>query len=310
MPNTKTLITGGAGFIGSHVARKLINRGYEVHILDNLSTGREENIPSDSSFYECDIRSDEASFIIKNKDFDVIIHHAAQMDVRKSVKEPVFDADVNICGFLNLMEAGRKCGVKKIIFASTGGAIYGEPVYAPQDENHPEKPLSPYGITKLSAEKYLNFYRDKYEIETISLRYSNVYGPRQNSKGDAGVVAIFSRQMLCGENPIIHGAGNQTRDYVFVDDVARANVFSLEYDGSGVFNIGTSRETSVNDLFVMIHDEVGADVKKKHGPPQPGEQKRSVLEWKRAKEELGWEPQVPVRSGIERTVSWFRERFI
>jgi UDP-glucose 4-epimerase len=231
------------------------------------------------------------------------------MDVRASVEDPGFDAEVNIGGFLNLMEAGRKHGLQKVIFASTGGAIYGEPEYAPQDTEHPLRPVSPYGVAKLSAEKYLHFYRQQYGIDAVSLRYANVYGPRQNPHGEAGVVAIFAREMLTGGDPVINGSGEQTRDYVYVGDVVHANLAALEYEKSGVFNVGTARETSVNELFRMIRKEVGADIEEKHGPAKPGEQQRSVLGYDRTKSELGWTPEVRIREGLGHTVRWFREQY-
>lgn len=302
------LITGGAGFIGSHVADSLLSRGHEVHILDNLSSGRKEHVPDGATLHVLDIRSPEAAALFEEYRFDVLVHHAAQMDVRKSVADPAFDADVNVRGFLNLMEAARDHGLQKVIFASTGGAIYGEPDYTPQDEEHPLRPLSPYGITKLITEKYLHFYRHQYDIESVVLRYANVYGPRQNAHGDAGVVAIFTQQMLDGKHPIINGLGFQTRDYVFVGDVVRANLAALDYEGSGTFNIGTSKETTVNFLFRLIRVESGAHTAMKHGPDKPGEQQRSVLSYEHAEQELGWSPTVSVQDGLARTVDWFREQ--
>ena len=302
------LVTGGAGFIGSHVADALLKEGHTVTILDNLSTGKRENIPAGAELCVADIRSAEAAALIRQRRFDVLVHHAAQMDVRASVADPGRDADINIRGFLNLMEAARERGLQKVVFASTGGAIYGEPVYAPQDEKHPLRPLSPYGITKLATEKYLQFYRHQYGIDAVILRYANVYGPRQNAHGDAGVVAIFSQLMLGGEPPTINGTGEQTRDYVFVGDVVRANLAALAHDGSGTFNVGTGREVSVNALYNMIRAEAGAHTRMQHGPGKPGEQQRSVLDYKRADATLGWRPTVSVQDGIARTVTWFRNQ--
>lgn len=302
----KILVTGGAGFIGSHVADALIDRGYEVHVLDDLSGGREANVPDRAPLYTFDIRSDRAAALIERERYDVLVHHAAQMDVRASVADPSFDADVNVRGFLNLAEAGRKHGLKKILFASTGGAIYGEPEYVPQDEDHPVRPLSPYGITKLCTEKYLYFYEQQYGLDYVALRYANVYGPRQNPHGEAGVVAIFAQRMLgAGEPPIINGDGKQTRDYVFVGDVVRANLAALDHHGSGVFNVGTSTETDVNELFRTIRTLTGADIPEEHGPAKPGEQQRSVLGYERAEEGLGWTPEVDLEEGLRRTVEWF-----
>lgn len=304
----KILVTGGAGFIGSHVVDAFLERGHEVHILDDMSGGREENISDRAPLHRFDIRSGEAADLIRRERFDVLCHHAAQMDVRRSVADPSFDADVNVRGFLNLMEAGRESGLKKVIFASTGGAIYGEPDYVPQDEEHALRPLSPYGITKLTTEKYLFFYEKQYDISHVILRYANVYGPRQNPYGEAGVVAIFAERMLDGKQPIIYGDGEQTRDYVFVKDVVRANTAALDYAGSGIFNVGTSRETSVNDLFRLIRDNIDESIPEEHGQAKPGEQRRSILSYDYSSLELGWQPEVTLEDGIASTVAWFRER--
>lgn len=305
----KILVTGGAGFIGSHVAEALIDRGAQVHVLDDLSSGRRGNVPDEASLHVLDIRSAEAASLVAEQSYEVIVHHAAQIDVRKSVEAPGLDADINIRGFLNLLEAGRKNGLQKVVLASTGGAIYGEPDYTPQDEAHPCRPVSPYGIAKLAAEKYLRFYHVQHGIRGISLRYANVYGPRQNAQGEAGVVAIFSRQMLSGEQPVIYGTGEQTRDYVYVGDVVRANIVALDHEGTGVFNVGTGRETSVNELFRMIRSETGADAEEVYGSAKPGEQQRSVLGYEGTKQALGWTPNVSLEEGLEKTVDWFRERY-
>ncbi len=302
----KTLITGGAGFIGSHVADALLGGGHEVHVLDDLSSGRRENVPAEAVFHESDIRSAEAAALFEREHFEVLIHHAAQMDVRRSVADPAFDVDVNVRGFLNLMEAGRENGLRKVVFASTGGAIYGEPEYAPQDEKHPLRPLSPYGITKLTTEKYLYFYRAQYGIDFTALRYANVYGPRQNPHGEAGVVAIFTQLLLSGGQPKIYGDGEQTRDYVYVGDVVRANLAALAYDGpTEVFNVGTARETSVNELFHTLRGITEAGAEEQHAPGKPGEQRRSVLSYDHSADALGWAPQVALDEGLRRTVEWF-----
>ena len=304
----KLLVTGGAGFIGSHITDALLARGHNVHVLDNLSSGRRENLPPRVPLHVHDVRSPEAHDLFAQHQFEGLIHHAAQMDVRKSVEDPGFDADVNIRGFLNLMEAGRKNGLQSVVFASTGGAIYGEPEYTPQDEDHPLQPLSPYGIAKLTTEKYLAAYRELYGIRSVSLRYANVYGPRQSAQGDAGVVAIFTRQLLTNQTPTINGAGTQTRDYVYVGDVVRANLAALDFDGSGVFNVGTSRETSVNDLFRRLRTETSATCDPVYGPAKPGEQQRSVLDYTKSRDVLDWSPQVSLQDGLGATVDWFRER--
>lgn len=301
------LVTGGAGFIGSHVADALLDRGHDVHILDNLSSGTRANVPNGVPLHVHDIREGAASDLIEREQFEVIVHHAAQMDVRTSVTDPEFDANVNVCGLLNLMEAGRNNELRKVIFASSGGAIYGEPDYTPQDENHPLRPVSPYGVAKLASEKYLHFYQSQYDLTTVALRYANVYGPRQSPVGEAGVVAIFANEMLGGGQPIINGSGEQTRDYVYVGDVVRANLAALDCETSGVFNVGTGRETSVNELFRRLRCETGAEVEEQHGPAKPGEQQRSVLSCKKAKNELGWRPQVSLQEGLARTVRWLRK---
>jgi UDP-glucose 4-epimerase len=304
----KILVTGGAGFIGSHVADALLARDHEVHVMDDLSGGRRENVPDHATLHEVDIRTAEAAGICARERYDVLFHLAAQMDVRKSVADPAFDADVNIVGFLSLMEASRS-SLKKVVFASTGGAIYGEPDYVPQDEAHPVRPLSPYGIAKLATEKYLFFYRESYGLEYIALRYGNVFGPRQNPHGEAGVVAIFTERMLKGEEVWINGTGKQTRDYVYVGDVVRANMAALDYDESGIFNVGTGIETDVNFLFHTIRDLTGADVPERHADAKPGEQMRSVLGCELARERLGWQPELSVKEGLDKTVQWFSERF-
>jgi UDP-glucose 4-epimerase len=304
----KILVTGGAGFIGSHVTDALLAHNHEVHVLDNLSSGRRANLPDDVPLHVHDIRAEESKTLFARHNYQVLIHHAAQMDVRASVNNPGTDAEINIGGFLNLMEAGRQHDLEKVVFASTGGAIYGEPEYTPQDEHHPLKPLSPYGIAKLTTEKYLSFYQQQYGIQSICLRYANVYGPRQSPQGEAGVVAIFSSQMLKGHSPTINGSGTQTRDYVYVGDVVRANVAALNHESSGAFNVGTACETSVNDLFHMIRAEANADCEKVHGPAKPGEQQRSVLDYSKAAELLDWTPEVDIRDGLSRTVDWFRSQ--
>lgn len=304
----KVLITGGAGFIGSHVADALLQKGYEVHIMDDFSSGKAENVPTGAVVHHMDVRDKAVVDLWRRERFPILIHHAAQMDVRRSVADPKFDAGVNILGLLNLMEAGRQHGLQKVVFASTGGAIYGEPAYVPQDEDHPVRPLSPYGITKLASEKYLYFYEQQYRIAYVALRYANVYGPRQNPHGEAGVVAIFTQRMLEGKQPVIYGSGEQTRDFVYVGDVVAANLAALVYEGSGVFNIGTGIETSVNQLFRMLRDLMEAEVPEVHGEAKPGEQQRSVLGYERARHALGWEPKVSLSEGLQHTIAWFRAR--
>lgn len=309
----KVIVTGGAGFIGSHVSDALIGEGAEVHIVDNLEGGKLENIPDAAIFHELDIRSDEIASLFKRERFAAMVHLAAQMDVRKSVADPVFDADVNVLGLLNLLEGGRANGLEKVVFASTGGAIYGDPDPnvnggGPQPESHPQRPASPYGITKLVSEHYLRFFSETYGLPYVALRFANVYGPRQNPHGDAGVVAIFTKRLLKGEQPTINGPGKQTRDYVFVGDVVRALCSALAHDGSDVINIGTGVETDVNQLFGHLNRLTGGKAEEKHGPGMPGEQQRSVLDISQAADELGWQPEVALADGLAETVAWFRAR--
>ena len=304
----KILVTGGAGFIGSHVAAALVADGHRVHILDDFSSGRRENVPDGAEVHAFDVRSVEAARLMQEEQYEVLVHHAAQMDVRRSVADPGFDAEVNVLGFLNLMQAGIGYGLKRIVFASTGGAIYGEPEYVPQDEQHPIRPLSPYGITKLTTERYLYFYQEAYGVSYVALRYANVYGPRQNPHGEAGVVAIFATRFLSEDQPLINGDGLQTRDYVFVEDVVRANRAALQYSGSAAFNIGTGRETSVLELFRMIRDLSESVLPEKHAEAKPGEQQRSVLDYRLASRELGWQPETELYAGLRQTVEWFRNQ--
>ncbi len=261
------LVTGGAGFIGSHLVDTYLARGFRVSVIDNLSTGDRANLNPNATFYEADIRDAPLEKIRP----DIISHHAAQMDVRRSVADPVFDAEVNIVGSLRLLQKAVEVGVKRFVFASTGGAIYGEPQFAPQTEKHPANPLSPYGCAKLAVEHYMHYFRGVHGLSTVALRYANVYGPRQNSKGEAGVVAIFIDRMRRGQTATINGDGQQTRDYVYVDDVVAANMTVTESAEAGPFNVGTGIETSVNQLAALL------GVRAEHGPAKVGEQRRSVL---------------------------------
>jgi UDP-glucose 4-epimerase len=301
------LVTGGAGFIGSHVVDAYLAEGHHVIVVDDLSSGRKENLNPDATFYQLDIRSDELWNVFEKEAIDIINHHAAQMDVRRSVADPKFDASVNIMGGLNVFECARRSGVKRIIFASTGGAIYGEQDYFPADELHPLRPLSPYGITKLASEKYLFYYKEVHNIEHTILRYANVYGPRQNPHGEAGVVAIFCSKMIRGEQPIINGDGMQTRDYTYVGDVVRANVLALRAQGSAVYNVGTGRETDVNTLFQILKRFLDPQCPAKHGPAKLGEQLRSVISAEKIRKELGWFPAVPLDEGLRLTAESFKQ---
>jgi UDP-glucose 4-epimerase len=302
------LITGAAGFIGSHIADAYIAEGHHVVIVDNLSGGVRENINPKATFYEVDVRSENIEEIFRQEHIDVVNHLAAQMDVRRSVADPQFDASVNVLGVLNVLENARKYGVKKIIFSSTGGAIYGEQDYFPADEEHPLRPLSPYGITKLTTEKYLFFYKAVYGIDHVILRYANVYGPRQNPHGEAGVVAIFCNKLLKGEQPIINGDGKQTRDYVFVGDVVLANVLALKHNGTNIFNVGTGIETDVNILFCALRDHLNPSCPEQHAPAKAGEQRRSVISAEKIQRALGWKPTVLLQDGLKQTAEYFKRK--
>jgi UDP-glucose 4-epimerase len=303
----KILVTGGAGFIASHIADAFIEEGHTVFILDNLSSGFEKNVNPKAEFINKDIRDKSLSELFDKEKFDVINHHAAQMDVRRSVADPAFDADTNIIGTINLLQNAVKNNVKKFMFASTGGAIYGEQEYFPADEKHPMAPLSPYGISKLAVEKYLYFYNVQYDLKYSILRYANIYGPRQNPHGEAGVVAIFSKKLINGEQPVINGDGKQTRDYTFVKDVVKANLLALNDTVSDIYNVGTAKETDVNELFNMINDLAGNGQEEKHGPAMPGEQLRSVITSRKLKEKFGWSPSTTIQEGLTSTVTYFKE---
>lgn len=302
----KILITGGAGFIASHIADAYLEGGHQVTIVDNLSSGRMMNIPPRAEFIEMDIRSDGMRNILSAGRFDVVNHHAAQMDVRRSVSDPIFDASVNIVGTLNLLEGCRESGVRKFIFASTGGAVYGEQSAFPATEEHPCHPLSPYGISKYSIEQYLYYYREIHQIQHVILRYANVYGPRQNPHGEAGVIAIFGQRLIRGEEPVINGDGKQTRDYVYVGDIVRANVLALGFDRSDIFNIGTGIETTVLELFDHLSSITGSRAGRNHAEAKKGEQMRSVLSSAKIERALGWKPQVFLEQGLTSTVEFFR----
>ncbi len=301
----KILVTGGAGFIGSNVVDAFIKQGHEVVIIDNMITGQKENINPKATFYKMDIRDEKVIEVFEKEKIDVVNHHAAQMDVRKSVDNPIYDAQNNILGTINLMQAAVKYNIKKFIFISTGGAVYGEQDYFPADEEHPTRPLSPYGITKLTGEKYLYFYAQTYGLKYVILRYANIYGPRQSPHGEAGVVAIFTTKLLAGEQPVINGDGKQTRDYVFVGDVVNANLKALTYEKNDYFNIGTGIETDVNEIFSHLNTLTESNVEEKHGIAKPGEQMRSVLNNAKAKKLLRWEPGVSLRDGLKQTVEFF-----
>ncbi|HVA78387.1 MAG TPA: NAD-dependent epimerase/dehydratase family protein [Candidatus Binataceae bacterium] len=305
----RILVTGGAGFIGSHTVDALIKEGAgDVAILDDLSAGKRHQVNPKARLHQADLRDAAAvREIIARERPEAIYHLAAQMDVRRSVADPAFDAQVNIVGFLNLIEAARAHGLRRVVFSSTGGAIYGEQDTFPAGEEHPRRPVSPYGIAKLATEAYLFYYRVQYGIDYLALRYGNVYGPRQDPHGEAGVVAIFSGKILDGQQCTIYGDGTQTRDYVFVGDVVRANLAALGAKASGIaINIGTGIETSVNDLYATLAAIADFPTAAGHGPARPGEQKRSVISPALAKMELGWTPVATLRDGLAETFQYFK----
>ena len=377
----KILVTGGAGFIGSHVADAYVAAGHDVVVVDDLSSGKRHQVPERARFVQMDIRDPRIREVFADEKPELLNHHAAQMDVRRSVADPGFDADVNIMGFLNLLEGARAAGTRRVLFASSGGAAYGEQdefpapethklepvspygvskraselylgcyrsmygleyvamryanVYGPRQDPHGEagvvaiftlkllngeqdefpapethklEPVSPYGVSKRASELYLGCYRSMYGLEYVAMRYANVYGPRQDPHGEAGVVAIFTLKLLSGEQPTINGDGTQTRDYVFVGDLVRANVALATHDYVGPMNFGTGIETDVNQLFGHIRTACGVDAPEQHGPGKPGEQRRSVISPALAGRVIGWRPEVALHDGIARTVGFFRDR--
>jgi UDP-glucose 4-epimerase len=305
----KVLVTGGAGFIGSHLVDALIRQGYQVVVVDNLSTGRPENINPAATFYRVDICSPELERIFEKERPELVNHQAAQTVIQKSMEDPAFDAKQNILGSLNLILQCLRFGVKKIVYASSGGAVYGEPKYRPVDESHPVNPMSYYGVSKHTVEHYLHVFCLEHALPYAVLRYSNIYGPRQNPKGEAGVVAIFTRQMLQGERPTIFGKGDKTRDYVYVADVVAANLLAMERDGNAVYNIGTGVETSDQEMFNLLAELTGYQSNPHYAPVRKGEIYRICLDWSKAQKELGWQPRFRLREGLTETVHYYRSLF-
>ena len=302
----KVLVTGGAGFIASHVVDAYIERGHEVVIVDDLSSGQLENVNEKAELLVADLRDPATIDKLRGRGFDLVNHHAAQIDVRVSVADPGADAELNIVAALRLFQAMVDDGVKRFLFASSGGAAYGEPAYAPQDEQHPVLPISPYGCAKLAIDQYLHFYRTVYGVRATSLRYANVYGPRQRKDGEAGVVAIFAGALMDGTPVRINGTGEQTRDYVLVEDVVRANMAASELDTDGIFNVGTGVETSVNQLYDALRDAMGIHAKAEFAPAKAGEQMRSVLDGSKLRKLANLPEPVSLKEGLRRTVEWLK----
>ena len=302
----KILVTGGAGFIGSHVVDALVAAGHDVSVVDDLSTGRRHNLNPRARFYQVDIRDAALDDIIAQEKPDVVSHQAARANVRESMEKPILYADVNILGSLNLLESCRRHGVRKVIYASTGGASYGEPQQLPVPEDHPINPLDPYGASKHHVEHYLYLYRANYGLDYTILRYPNVFGPRQAPHGEAGVVAIFTGLMLSGGEPIINGTGEQERDFVDVSDVARANWLALSQGGGRVYNIGSGTGTSINRIYALLAELTSYDGPVVHGPSKQGEVYKIYLDASRARRELGWYPKMSLETGLARTVEYFR----
>jgi UDP-glucose 4-epimerase len=303
----KVLVTGGAGFIGSHIVDAYCELGHDVVAIDDLSTGHVENVNPAARFVQLDVRDSALGELFATERFEVVNHQAARGNVRASIEDPLIYADVNVVGGVNLLESCRKHGTRKFIYASTGGCVYGEPKYLPSDEAHPIAPRDPYGASKASFELYLPVFATIWGLKYTIFRYPNVYGPRQDPLGEAGVVSIFLGQMIRGKQPIINGDGEQERDYVFVKDVARANVLALDGGDNDVFNVGWGIGTSVNSVFKSLRDIVGAPVDNVHGPAKLGEVRRSYLDSSKAAALLGWTPQIPLTEGLRITADFVRE---
>jgi len=305
----KILVTGGAGFIGSHIVDALIEAGHDVVVIDDLFTGHEKNVNPKTQFYKLDIRNVAVSDLFAAEKFDIVYHQAARGNVRASMVDPMIYADVNVKGGINLLECCRKFKTKKIIYSSTGGCVYGELQYMPADEKHPIQPRDPYGASKASFELYLPVYAMNYGLDFTILRYPNVYGPRQDPLGEAGVVSIFIGQMLRSIQPIINGDGEQVRDYVYVSDVVNANVLALTKGDSGIYNLGWGAGVSVNRIFRSLKMMTNCFFDEMHGPAKLGEVRNCYLNAEKANRELGWQPQVKIEDGLQRTLSFFQPIF-
>ncbi len=302
------LVTGGAGFIGSHIVNTYIEAGHSVSVIDNLSSGRLQFLNPKAKFYDMDILDPKITEVLKSEKINAINHHAAQISVSESLTNPLLDANSNIIGTLQLLQSAVSLEVEKFIFASTGGAIYGEQIYFPASEDHPCLPLSPYGISKLSAENYLSFFSKQFGLSTTALRYSNVFGPHQNPQGEAGVVAIFCERLVKDKVPIICGNGEQTRDFISVRDVAQANLIALDHTCTGTFNVATGEETSINSLAECLLRVSSKKIVANHGSSRQGDQRRSVIDYKKFHEGFGWQPEVSLEQGLVETYSFFQNQ--
>jgi UDP-glucose 4-epimerase len=303
----KVLVTGGAGFVGSHIVGRLAADGHDVVILDDLSTGDVAHLQPSARFYQMDLHSPWLDELFRIERPEAVVHQAAQASVRRSVEDPVFDAGVNVLGTAALLQASVHHGVRRFLFASTGGAIYGDTNAIPTPEDNPTLPVSPYGASKLAAEVYLRTFHALHGLSYAALRYANVYGPRQDPHGEAGVVAIFAQRLLSGERARINGDGKQTRDFVYVGDVAEANVRALTSDAVGSFNVGTGVETDITTIFQLLRRLTGSNQPEEHGPTLPGEQRRSVVDARKIEKVLGWKPKTSLEAGLDATVRYFRE---
>lgn len=307
--NARTVIvTGGAGFIGSQLADRLVREGFAVIIVDDLSTGRREYVPPKAEFHRMNIADPKLTGLFVARKPSYVFHLAAQIDLRASIENPIRDAETNIHGSLRVLEGCVKSGVKKLIFSSSGGAMYHKPKVIPTPESEPAMPVSPYGVAKLAFEKYLHAALHLYKLPYVALRYANVYGPRQDLRGEAGVIGIFAGKLLRGECPVIFGDGKQTRDFVFVDDVVEANVKAMRVAKNGIYNIGTGIETSINRLVALLRESTGQALSYGRGPAAEGEERRSALKSALAAKDLKWRPEIALEEGISRTVAWFKER--
>lgn len=304
----RILVTGGAGFIASQVSDRFLELGHQVSIVDNLATGKRGNLPSSAAFYEVDVRDPTLDAVFAEVRPEVVCHHAAQLDVRRSVTDPIYDAQVNILGTLNLLECCRRHGTRKVIYAGTGGAMFGEADYLPVDETHPVMPISPYGVSKHTVEHYLYTYQVNAGLDFTVLRYPNVYGPRQDPHGEAGVIAIFALQLLSGVRPTIFGDGTKTRDYCYVADIVAANALALDAGGGGLYNLGRGIEVSDQEVFDTVRAAVGVDIEPEYARVRPGEVEHIALDASRARQELGWKWTVDLADGVARAVAFYREQ--